>query len=105
MAAARVDVEVAATRQQLHQICDVEVSGGRKILDAGEATGGALVGEERSARWGQRVRAAQQRRRSGLASHGGKWDIRIVAEVVNGSMSRPTVRDKMLGYGELLGRR
>ena len=64
MAAARVDVEVAATRQQLHSICGVEVSAGRNIPDVGEATGGALVGEERSARRGEpALRGAEQRKK------------------------------------------
>jgi hypothetical protein len=35
VAAARVDMEVAATQLRLHQICDMEVSGRRKIPDAG----------------------------------------------------------------------
>lgn len=46
-----------------------------------------------------RVRASERGRRSGLTSDGGEWDIHIVAKVVNDLMSRPTVRDKMLGYG------
>jgi hypothetical protein len=64
-------VEVAATQQRLHQICDMEVSGRRKILDVGQATGGALVEEKRSVRRGKPASRAAKRMKKRSCECGG----------------------------------